>query len=340
MKIKAGVFGATGYTGLELLRLLINHPAFELAFLGSASEAGKKLGEIFGFLAPLEAGKLELRPYDRIPDDLELAFLALPHEVSMRLAPELLKRGVKVVDLSGAYRLDDPELFKEFYGFEHEHPSLLKEAVYGLSEIFKEEIKRAELVANPGCYPTAAALSIYPLAAEGLIEGDTVFVNGLSGVSGAGRSLKRDFHFPEMVNNTFAYKVVGHRHTPEMERVLRLAGGSAKVRFVPAVVPIDRGMVVTVQARVKRDPKDLFERFYQKSRFVKIVGAPPAAKAAARTNYCFIYPTYDPRTQTAVVVAAIDNLLKGAAGQAVQNANLMFSLPEETGLEGLLPSPV
>jgi N-acetyl-gamma-glutamyl-phosphate reductase len=343
MSAKVGILGATGYTGLELIRLLINHPRMELVFLGSQSSRGKRLKELFPFLEGFKEGELPLEDYDGIPPDVELLFLALPHEVSMELAPRLLEKGFKVVDLSGAYRFKGLSDYERFYGFKHTHPEVLQEAVYGLTEVFRGEIKGARLVANPGCYPTATLLALYPLLKNPeLIEEDTVNVVGLSGVSGAGRGLKQHFHFPEMANNMFAYKVTMHRHTPEMEYAAHLlTRRDLKFRFTPAVVPIDRGMLSIVTLKVKKtDLRELYEETYRGEEFVKVVNQPPKSKEVARTNYCFVYPSYDGRTGQAVIISAIDNLLKGASGQALQNANLMLGLEEGEGLRGMVPSVV
>jgi len=341
MVVKVGILGATGYTGLELIRILLNHPKMEIAYLGSVSNRGKKVSEIFPFLEPYYIGKLTFGDYENIPKEVELLFLALPHEVSMELVPQLLEKGFKVVDLSGAYRFKNPEGYKEFYGFEHRYPEVLEEAVYGLPEIFGEDIKKARLVANPGCYPTATLLALYPLLKEKVAEG-TVEVVGLSGVSGAGRGLKQQFHFPEMFNNTFAYKVVGHRHTPEMEFIAKkISHRELKFRFTPVVIPMDRGMLSVVYVKTKlKDVLELYRETYGDKYFVRILNAPPKTKEVINTNFCFIYPTYDFRTETAVIVSAIDNLFKGASGQAVQNANLMLGFEEKEGLEGFIPTLV
>lgn len=341
-KTKVGILGATGYTGLELLKILLNHPSLEVSYLGSISNKGRKVKEIFPFLEKFYIGNLEFQDYENIPPNVKLLFLALPHEVSMEIAPKLLEKGYKVIDLSGAYRFRDLEAFKTFYGFEHKYPHLLKEAVYGLPEFFRDKIKKAKLVANPGCYPTATLLALLPLLKEAKdsLKDTTVVVHALSGVSGAGRGLKQHFHFPEMTNNMFTYKVTGHRHIPEMEFIANeVSSLSVKVRFTPTVVPIDRGMLSTVYVRTKKFPiKELYREFYRNEYFVQIVDTPPGSKLVANTNFCFIYPTYDERTETAVVVSAIDNLVKGASGQAVQNANLMLGLEEKAGLENLVPS--
>ncbi len=343
MSIKVGILGATGYTGLELIRILENHPSLEINYLGSVSSKGKRVGEVFPFLEGFRVSSLTFEDYENIPTDTALLFLALPHEVSMEIVPSLLREGYKVVDLSGAYRFNRPEEFKAFYGFEHKYPALLKEAVYGLPEIFRQNVKGAKLVANPGCYPTATLLALYPLLKHpDLLKEATVNVVGISGVSGAGRSPKQQFHFPEMVNNMFAYKVVGHRHTPEIEHIASAVSGTdIKVRFTPSVVPIDRGMLSVVNVKIKKtDIVELYRESYKGEPFVRVVDTPPASKTVANTNFAFVYPAYDPRTETATVVCAIDNLVKGASGQAVQNANLMLGLSEGEGLLNSVPMPV
>ena len=342
MTKKVGILGATGYTGLELIKILLNHPNMEISYLGSISNKGKKVSEVFPFLEKYPVGKLQFEDYENIPPDAELLFLALPHEVSMELVPQLLEKGYKVVDLSGAYRFKNLQDYKTFYGFEHKYPPTLEIAVYGLPEIYREKIKKASLVANPGCYPTATLLALYPLLAKAkdLIADETIIVHALSGVSGAGRGLKQHFHFPEMTNNMFTYKVVNHRHIPEMEFVANsLTNKGLKIRFTPTVVPIDRGMISTVYIKMKKtDLRELYKEVYQKEFFIQILNQPPKSKEVANTNFCFIYPAYDERTSTAVIVSAIDNLVKGASGQAVQNANLMLGLEETAGLDTLIPS--
>jgi len=343
MSVKVGILGATGYTGLELIRLLINHPHMELAFAGSQSSRGKKLKEVFPFLEGFREGNLTLEDYENIPPDLELLFLALPHEVSMDIAPQLLEKGFKVVDLSGAYRFKNLPDYEFFYGFKHTYPEVLQKAVYGLTEVFRKEIKKAPLVANPGCYPTATLLALYPLLKNpDLLEEETISVVGLSAVSGAGRGLKQHFHFPEMADNMFAYKVTMHRHIPEMEFIAgSLTQREVRFRFTPAVVPIDRGMLSIVTVRVKKtNLRELYRETYKSEEFVRVVDYPPKSKEVSRTNYCFVYPSYDERTQKVIIVSAIDNLVKGASGQALQNANLMLGLDEGEGLRGLIPSAV
>lgn len=329
--LRAVIYGATGYTGIELIRALLNHPYIEISELVSSSSAGKKVGEVLPFLSPYYISEKYL--VSEPQEDFDLAFLCLPHEVSYELVPQLLKRGKKVVDLSGAYRIKDSSVYAEFYGFEHKNERELKEAVYGLPEVFREDIKRATLVANPGCYPTATLLAIYPFLKAGLEISD-VIIHALSGVSGAGRKTKQHFHFPEMTENFFAYSVEKHRHTPEIEDVIkRVSGKEVKIRFTPTVVPASRGMVSTVYLRSEKiKVKELFLETYDGEIFVKVCDTPPHTKWVIGTNNCFIYPFYDERTERFVIISVIDNLGKGASLQAIQNANVMLGFEEDAGL--------
>ncbi len=328
--LRAVIYGATGYTGIELIKALLNHPYIEISELISSSSAGKKAGEVLPFLSPYYISEKYL--VSEPQEDFDIAFLCLPHEVSYELVPELLNKGKKVVDLSGAYRIKDPSLYPEFYGFEHRNEEELSRAVYGLPEIFREEIKKAELVANPGCYPTATLLGIYPFLKAGL-EVEDVVVHALSGVSGAGRKTRQHFHFPEMTENFFTYSVEKHRHTPEMEDVIkRVSGKEVRVRFTPTVVPASRGMISAVYLRSEKvNVKELFLDTYGEEIFIRVSDTPPHTKWVLGTNNCFIYPFYDERTDRYVVISVIDNLGKGASLQAIQNANLMLGLEEDTG---------
>ncbi len=328
--LRVCIFGATGYTGVELLRLLLNHPHVRITSLTSQTYAGKKLRQVLPFVDP------DLTLEEEPSEDFDLAFLCLPHEASLELVPKLLKQGKKVIDLSGAYRISKPHAYPEFYRFEHKHPELLKRAVYGLPEVFREDIKRAELIANPGCYPTATILALYPLLKEGILT-DKVFVDGVSGVSGAGRKTAQRFHFPEMTESAFAYSVDKHRHTPEMEDVIkRISGRDVRVRFTPKVVPMSRGMVCTITVECERlDLWELYTETYKKEPFVRVLREPPMTKHVLGTNLCMLYPHYDERLGLAVVVGVIDNLGKGASSQAVQNMNILMGIGEDTALKDL-----
>lgn len=331
-EIKVAVFGATGYTGAELLRFLRSHPFVKIVSLTSQSYAGKRLKEVFPHLWGSTLGDMLLE--EEPQENFDLAFLCLPHETSLELVPKLLQKGKKVIDLSGAYRLKDPSLYPPYYQFEHTHPEYLKDAVYGLSEVYKEDIKGAKLVANPGCYPTAVLLGVYPLLKEG-IRFESLIVDALSGVSGAGRKTSQKFHYPEMEANAFAYSVDKHRHTPEMEEKIReLSGMDVKVRFTPQVIPAPRGMMAKIYTRVEKgDYLELYREVYAHESFIVVCQEPPSTKQALGSNYCFVYPYYDDRSQILEVISVIDNLGKGASSQAVQNFNLMFGIEEKTGLE-------
>jgi N-acetyl-gamma-glutamyl-phosphate reductase len=328
--IKVAIYGATGYTGAELLRLLQNHPKVRVSALISQSYAGKRLREVFPFFYG-ELGNLPLTEEPK--EDYEVAFLCLPHESSLELVPRLLEEGKKVIDLSGAYRLKDPSLYPYYYSFEHKYPELLERAVYGMPEIYRERIKATSLVANPGCYPTSVLLAIYPLLKEG-IKIEKIVITSLSGVSGAGRKPAQHFHFPEMFGDFFAYSLEKHRHVPEMEGVIKdLFGMNVPVRFSPVVVPTSRGMLSSVSVFCEKvEPRELYMETYKEEPFVKVASEPPHTKWVVGTNLCFVYPIWEHRVGCLQVVSVIDNLGKGASSQAIQNFNLMMGFEETIGL--------
>ncbi len=331
MPIRVAVYGATGYTGVELLRYLYKHPEIKIVAIVSSTKAGRRLSEVLPSTITLPYGSMEL--VSEPGEDYDLAFLCLPHEVSLELAPRLLKEGKRVIDLSGAYRIKESERYPEYYGFEHTHVDLLNRAVYGLPEIFRDRIKGAELIANPGCYPTATLLALYPLTIDG-IEFSEVVVHALSGISGAGRKPKQSFHYPEMEGGFFSYSVGKHRHTPEMESVLgELSGRHIKLRFTPTVVPTSRGMLSTAYVKTGKDLSSIYRDTYSAETFIKVIDTPPNPKWVLGTNFCLLYATYDSRTGYMVIQSAIDNLGKGASSQAVQNVNIMFGFEESTSLE-------
>jgi len=327
--LSVSVFGSTGYTASELLRVLSGHPHVRIVNLISSSNAGRRVSEVLPPLSPIFGDELFC---SEPREDYELAFLCLPHEVSMELVPSLLQQGKRVIDLSGAYRIREERAYEEFYGFEHKYVQVLKEAVYGLPELFRRDISSANLVANPGCYPTATLLGAYPLLRE--VKVNEIIVHAVSGVSGAGRKPRQHFHFPEMDDNFFVYSVEKHRHTPEIEdALLRSLGIELKVRFTPMVVPSSRGMVATLYIKApKIDLKELYIETYRFEPFVFVTDSPPMTKWVSGTNNCYLYPTYDERTSTAVIVSVIDNLGKGASLQAIQNMNIMFGFEEELSL--------
>jgi len=341
-QIKAGIINVTGYVGAELARLLHQHPQVELVTVTGRSAAGQKLGDVFPNFAGTDyIIKAEL------DSEIDIAFSAMPHKSSVDIVPSLLKQGIKVVDVSADFRLKNTGEYPKWYGFTHPSPELLTEAVFGLPELHRGEIASASLVANPGCYSTSAILAMAPIVKEGLIHPDIV-VDSKSGVSGAGRTLSLTTHYSEADENVLAYSLEGHRHLPEIEQELRILNPpfSPSITFVPHLVPMTRGILSTCYAkladsrRLTADSlKQLYREFYKHAPFVQITTKPPHTKHVWGTNLCLIYPTVDSKTDRLIVISCLDNLLKGGAGQAVQNMNLMFSLPETTGLEALAIYP-
>ncbi len=344
-KTKVGIINVTGYAGVELARLLYQHPQVELTSVTGRSAAGQRIGKVFPHLASLDLTiEAELGGVD-------LAFSAMPHKESAKEVIPLLNRGVKVVDISADFRLKKADEYQSWYGFTHPAPQLLKQAVYGLTELYRSQVTSAQLVANPGCYPTGAILALAPVVKEGLIEPDIIF-DSKSGVSGAGRTLSLQTHYSEANEDTTAYALDGHRHLPEIIQELRLLGPgqSLSVTFVPHLIPMTRGILTTGYASLasgrvaagekgEKELKQLYQDFYKDEPFVKVVETPPHTKHTWGNNLCLIYPTIDHRTGRLVVISCIDNLVKGAAGQAIQNMNLMLGLPETTGLETLAVYP-
>jgi N-acetyl-gamma-glutamyl-phosphate reductase len=338
MSVKVAIAGASGYTGVELLRILSLYKEVEIVQITSRQYAGKSLKEVFPFFtkSPVEDLTFE-ENLDYTSADYY--FLALPHEASLETVKHLVEKNKKVIDLSGAYRIKDASKYPEYYGFEHRFKDILEDAVYGLPEIYRDKIKNAKVIANPGCYPTATILALYPAIKEGIFKEDTVIVNALSGISGAGRSLKQQFHYPEAFGDSYAYSPTKHRHVPEMEDVLfRISGEKLKVRFTPHILPVSRGMISTVNFKSSLNKKDLIELYrleYRYEPFIRFVDVPPHIKHVVGTNYCDIYVDYDEKTGHAVVISAIDNLGKGASSQAIQNFNIMVGLKEDQYLKEL-----
>lgn len=340
--LRVGIVGVSGYAGGELARLLLLRKDVEVTYVVSNTYEGKPLSAAFpGVMgrSGLICKKFDLSEAIALCD---IVFLAQSNGFAMKCAGQLLDTGKKVIDLSADFRLKDKALYPQFYKFEHESPELLAKAVYGLPELNKKQINSASLVANPGCYATAAALSLAPLASSHLIDFDTIVVNALSGVSGAGRSKHNlTYHFPELNESMTAYAPVGqHRHTPEIEQTLSIAAGSPiTLSFTPHLIPITRGIISTSIARLASrmdatEITNIFRRFYQDAPFVIVLdpGEIPASKFTAGTNYIYLSIAVDKRLQRVSVFAAEDNLVKGAAGQAIQNMNIMCGLPETEGL--------
>lgn len=337
--IKTAVVGATGYAGAELVRILTGHPEVSLTFISSRQYAGKRFADVY----PAMAGVVDLEciPFD--PDTVSRAadfvFTALPHKVSMGVVPGLLERGVQVIDLSADFRFKDPAIYEKWYQ-PHEALSVLAMATYGLPEINFERIQKSTLIGNPGCYPTSAILPLAPFMKGDLIDLGSIIVDSKSGVSGAGRSLSLTTHFCEVHEGLRAYKVAAHRHTPEMEEVLsQLAGRNVPITFTPHLVPMSRGMLTTIYIDLHGDVShdavyDLLMSYYQDKTFVRILapGSVPDTLHVRGTNYCDIGFQIDKRADRLILISAIDNLVKGASGQAVQNMNIMAGLPETAGL--------
>lgn len=343
MTIPVAVLGASGYTGAELLRLLAEHPDVEVVVATADSQAGVDVGELYPHLQAY--GDLPMRTIDDATDDIaacRLVFCGLPHGEAMRVLPGL--DNDLVVDLGGDFRLDDPSEYARWYGTTHAAPDDLDAWVYGLPELLREDIAGADRIANPGCYPTAATLAIAPLLAAGMIEGPVV-VDAASGTSGAGRGPKPDLHFAHVFEDVRAYKIAAHQHTPEIEHALELATGrQCRVSFTAHLVPMVRGIHATVSAQLApgADPgqvADLFADNYGDEEFVAVSATPPGTKQVRGSNMCVLHPAVDLRCGRVIVTSVIDNLVKGAAGQAVQNANIALGLDEGTGLpvEGLYP---
>nr|WP_244147461.1 N-acetyl-gamma-glutamyl-phosphate reductase [Thermosulfurimonas dismutans] len=332
------VVGATGYTGLELLRLASGHPKMQVTCVTSRRETGKSLTEYWGF-APLPY-ELELSSPEpsAIAEEAEVAFLCVPHGTAQEMAKELVSRGLKVIDLSADFRLADPSVYEAWYGVSHRFPELLREAVYGLSEIYAERISKSRLIANPGCYPTAALLPLVPLLNRKLIEPRDILIDAKSGVSGAGRKAEVALAFCEVNEDFRAYKVASHRHTPEIEAELsRAAGGEVKVLFTPHLTPMERGIFATIYVHPLASEKEIYEAlrdFYAEKPFVEVLspGRIPRVAEVRGTNRCRIGLKLDPRTGRLILLSVIDNLVKGASGQAIQNMNLMMGWPEDLGL--------
>ena len=331
MTVKVGIINVTGYVGMELARLLHQHPRVELASITGRSAVGQRIGVVLPHLADID---MVIEPE---LGEVSLVFSALPHRMSAEAVEDALGRGIKVIDISADFRLKEAEGYQKWYDFAHPAPQLLGEAVYGLVELNRQRITSSRLVANPGCYPTSAILALAPAVREGLIEPDIV-IDAKSGVSGAGRTLSMGTHFAEVNENVSAYALEGHRHLPEITQEL---GGlnpalALSVTFVPHLVPMSRGILTTCYARLKagkRNVQEIYREFYRDEPFVRVVDIPPQTKQTLGTNLCLIYPTIDPRTERLIVVSCIDNLVKGGAGQAVQSMNLMLGLDEKMSLE-------
>jgi len=334
---RVAIVGATGYTGSELVRLLSGHERVEVAAITSRSRAGEPFSAVHGaFRGFADQPLVDAETLDSL--EIDLVFLGLPHGTSMDFVAAQTPDGPAIIDLSGDCRLSDPAVYEEWYGIKHRAADRLSDAVFGLPELFRDELPGARLVANPGCYPTAAILALAPLIRRGLVRPGGLVVDAKSGVTGAGASAKPTTHFPDVFGDFRAYNLFRHRHTPEIESILgRLAGADVQVLFTPHLLPVDRGILVTCYAEPADGAdadsvRDAFVADYSDEPFVRITDGPPSIKQVRGSNYCDVHAAYDPRTRRIVAMAAIDNLVKGASGQAIQNMNLLFGWPETTGL--------
>jgi len=340
-RTKVGIINVTGYIGADIARIVLRHPEVDVTCVTGRSAAGKGLSEVFPHF---ESSELVIRPEIDVPVDV--VFSAMPHKASAESCKPLVSQGLKVIDVSADFRLKDVAEYESWYEVQHPCSDLLKIAVYGLPELHRAEVKTAQLVANPGCYPTGALLALAPALSGNVVEGD-IIVDSKSGVSGAGRSLTLTTHFAECNESVAAYALDGHRHLPEIrQECRRLSERVTELLFVPHLIPMTRGILSTCYARMSdtwlerhSDPAgdlvELYREFYRASPFVRVVGAPPATKHVWGSNYCHVFPKYDQRTRRLLVVSAIDNLVKGGAGEAVQNMNLMLGFDETCGLTAL-----
>lgn len=338
--IKAGIIGSTGYAGQEIVRLLMGHKDVEIVWYGSRSYIDKRYSEVFGNMFQIVDATCMDDNMEALAEAADVIFTATPQGLCASLVNEEVLNKVKIIDLSADFRIKDVATYEAWYGIEHKSPQFIEEAVYGLCEINREKINGARLIANPGCYTTCSILSFYPLVKEGLIDANSIIIDAKSGTSGAGRGAKVNNLFCEVNENIKAYGVLTHRHTPEIEEQLGYAAGEdIKIIFTPHLVPMNRGILVTGYANLKKsvteeEVRACYQKYYANERFVRVLepGVCPETRWVEGSNYVDVNFKLDTRTNRVVVMGALDNIVKGAAGQAVQNMNLIFGLPEEEGL--------
>lgn len=339
--IKVGIIGATGYAGGELVRILMGHKEAEIVWYGSRSYIDQKYADVYRNMFQIVDAKCMDDNIEALADQVDVIFTATPQGFLASVINENILGKAKIVDLSADFRIKDVKVYEKWYGIEHKSPQFIEEAVYGLCEVNRDKVKGARLIANPGCYTTCSILTAYPLAKEGIIDMRTLIVDAKSGTSGAGRGAKVPNLFCEVNENMKAYGVASHRHTPEIEEQLGYASGeNVTISFTPHLVPMNRGILATEYATLKKDVtgeevKAIYDKYYADEKFVRVLGEGvcPETKWVEGSNYVDIGFKLDPRTNRIVMMGAIDNLVKGAAGQAVQNMNLLFGLPESEGLE-------
>lgn len=339
--IKVGIIGATGYAGGELVRILMGHKEAEIVWYGSRSYIDQKYADVYRNMFQIVDAKCMDDNIEALADQVDVIFTATPQGFLASVINENILGKTKIIDLSADFRIKDVKVYEKWYGIEHKSPQFIEEAVYGLCEVNRDKVKGARLIANPGCYTTCSILTAYPLAKEGIIDMRTLIVDAKSGTSGAGRGAKVPNLFCEVNENMKAYGVASHRHTPEIEEQLGYASGeNVTISFTPHLVPMNRGILATEYATLKKDVtgeevKAIYDKYYGDEKFVRVLGEGvcPETKWVEGSNYVDIGFKLDPRTNRIVMMGAIDNLVKGAAGQAVQNMNLLFGLPESEGLE-------
>ena len=338
--VRVGIIGATGYAGGELVRLLLGHKDVEIKWYGSRSYVDQVYASVYQNMFQLVDAKCLDDNMEAMADQVDVIFTATPQGLCASLVNEEILKKVKIIDLSADFRIKDVSVYEKWYGIEHKAPQYIEEAVYGLCEVNREKVKKARLVANPGCYPTCSFLSIYPCVKEGLIDPNTIIIDAKSGTSGAGRGAKVDNLFCEVNENIKAYGVAGHRHTPEIEEQLGYAAGEpVLINFTPHLVPMQRGILVTAYASLKKDVtyeevKAVYDKYYNDEFFVRVLNKDvcPQTRWVEGSNFVDVNFKIDPRTKRIIMMGAMDNLVKGAAGQAVQNMNLMFGFEEAEGL--------
>ena len=334
--IRTAIIGASGYTGAEAIEILLRHPETEITYLTALPEECGHVADLFGQFRGRVDIQVEPLDIERLGKTADVVLCCLPHKVSMGFVPKLLEAGVKVIDFSADYRIKDVAVYETYYQ-PHTDPANLAHAVYGLPELYRDEVKAARLIANPGCFPTGAILALAPLLRKNLIETDGIIVNAVTGVSGGGKNPSPVFHYPNMNENLLPYGVGVHRHMPEMEQIASDAAGKpVEILFQPHVGPFDRGILSSVYCRpvdsvTPAELQTLYQEFYKDESFVQILSKPPALKHIVRTNYCHLFPTVV--KGQVIIFSAIDNLIKGASGQAIQNLNLLYGLRETMGLE-------
>lgn len=344
--ISAGVIGATGYVGQQLVGFLVNHPMCSIGFVSSNSYVGIPFSQVYGqYKGVVDMECIETAKVNNYLSDVDVVFIALPHGMAFETAKQCYEKGIKVIDIGADFRLKDIEEYKEWYKVDHRAEELNKKAIYGLPEVNKEKIKEAFLIGNPGCYPTASILSINPLLKTDFIDKHSIIIDAKSGVSGAGRSTKVDNLYGEVNESLKAYAIASHRHLPEIEQELSKIGKEGiKISFTPHLVPMNRGILTTSYANLKKDVTleelyDLYKEEYKDAPFIRIIDELPQTRWVKGLNFCDIAIRIDERTNRVIIVSAIDNMVKGAAGQAIQNMNIMFGLDETTGLKPLAMLP-